>query len=80
MSPDDTKAIVAQIAAEEGTSLSAYVRRLLDDVANRKRRHQDMKAAREELNALQAKLTRRPSQAESAAAVRAVRDEHEHNA
>lgn len=75
--PDDTKTIVAQLAADEGTNLSEFVRRLLEDVARRERKRRDMKAAREELDALQARMTRRPSQTESADAVRAVRDEYE---
>lgn len=75
--PEETKAILSKIAADEGTNVSEYVRRMLDDIAKRELRRQAMEVADEELAAIHARMKRRPSQAETVAAVRAVRDEYE---
>lgn len=75
--PDETSAALKKLAEEEGTNVSEYVRRVLEDVAAREVRRRAMASADEDLDAILAEVDlSRIMPGDGARAVRAARDEY----
>ncbi|WP_256839853.1 FitA-like ribbon-helix-helix domain-containing protein [Ornithinimicrobium faecis] len=75
--PEETKSVLARMAAEHGASMSEYVRGLLDKVAQDGMKAQAIRDADAQLAALHANTGPWPSQAEVSQALDEVRDEYE---
>lgn len=75
--PDETKAVLAKIATSQGSSVSEYVRKVLDDVVRAELKAEAVRAADAQLAEIHARADTWPSQADISAALDEVRDEYE---
>ena|SRR5690625_4815576 len=75
--PDETKAVIAKIAAGQGSSVSEYVRQVLDDIAKTELKAEAIRAADAQLDAIHAQAATWPSRADISEALDEVRDEYE---
>jgi plasmid stability protein len=75
--PDDVAEILAQTAAAEHKSLSAYLRDLMTTAARAEQRRQQTAAAHQRVKEIQARMKGpRPTIEDGVKAVREVRDEY----
>jgi len=75
--PDETKAALAKLAAEQGSSVSEYVRHVLNDIAKTELRAEAVRNADAQLDAIHAQADTWPSRADISEAIDEVRDEYE---
>lgn len=75
--PEETKAALAKIAADHGTSVSEYVRQVLNNLAKAELKAQAIRAADAQLAAIHAQADTWPSRADVSEAIDEVRDEYE---
>lgn len=75
--PEETKAVLVKIAADRGSSVSEYVRQVLDNLAKAELKAQAIRAADAQLAAIHAQADTWPSRADVSQAIDEVRDEYE---
>lgn len=75
--PDETKAALVKIAAGQGSSVSEYVRQVLDNLAKAELKAEAIRAADAQLAAIHAQADTWPSRADVSEAIDEVRDEYE---
>lgn len=74
---EETKAVLAKLAADQGSSVSEYVRQVLNDIAKTELKAEAVRAADAQLAAIHAQVDAWPSQADVSQAIDEVRDEYE---
>lgn len=73
---EETKSLLTKAAAAEGLSATAYVRRMVEEVAERERRREAMRTGFQRLDALRQGVTTAPP-GTGAQLVREIREEYE---